>query len=85
MRAMEMWRVRPEHHGFEGLQVEQTSGLVGYLVAYPADEKPYLQSGTFDIDAFEEDATAVFFELTKAGYRAAHTILRQQLRLRRAN
>lgn len=77
---MDMWRVKPGLCGVSGLLTEPASGLVGYLVAAPADEKPFMKDGRFDIDAFEYASKGVFFSLTQEGFRAAHAQLRLRCR-----
>lgn len=76
--VMDMWRVDPKLCGVSELPVEPTSGLVGYLVAAPADEKPFFEKGQFDIDAFDDASEGVFFCLTRDGFRAAHVALRRR-------
>lgn len=77
---MDMWRVEPGRCGVSGLHTEPASGLVGYLVAAPTDEKPFMKNGRFDIDAFEDASMGVFFCLTRNGFRAAHVALRRRCR-----
>lgn len=77
---MDMWRVDPGLCGVPGLRVETVNGLVGYLVASPVDEKPFLENGQFDVDAFEDASVGVFFPLTRAGFRTGHALLRGRCR-----
>lgn len=78
--VMDMWRVDPGLCGVSGLLTEMASGLVGYLVAAPADETPFMKNGQFDIDVFEVASEGIFFRLTKDGFRTAHSALRNRCR-----
>ena len=81
--VMDMWRVEPGHggvSGLHGLHPEPASGLIGYLVASPADENPFMKEGCFDIDAYEVASKSVFFSLTREGFRSAHARLRSRCR-----
>lgn len=78
--VMDMWRVEPGRCCVLGLRAEPASGLVGYLVAAPTDEKPFLKDGRFDIDAFEDASVGFYFELTRVGFRTAHAALRRRCR-----
>ncbi len=77
---MDMWRVDPALCGLSGLSTIPATGLVGYLVAAPVEEEPFLKNGRFDIDAFEDASVGVFFSLTREGFRAAHAQLRGRCR-----
>jgi len=77
---MDMWRVDPRYCGVSELLIEPRAGMVGYIVAYPVDETPYIRNGCFDVDAFEDASIGFYFELTLDGYRTAHHSLRQECR-----
>jgi hypothetical protein len=80
---MDMWRVDPHCcgvSGLHGLHAEPASGLVGYLVAQPADEDPFMEKDCFDIDAYEAASVGVFFSLTRDGFHDAHSQLRFRCR-----
>lgn len=81
--SLHMWKVKPGcgDPTEQWVQREPASGCIGWLVACPVDEKPFMTvGGRFDFDAFEDASVGTLYPLTKEGFRAAHAALRRRCR-----